>query len=440
MERGLKQDVARRHLFAISGVSGGSVGALAYAAHLAGGPQPTVALAQDFLAPAIAAMAFVDGPSTFIWEHDGADRGVALERAWEAASQGRLAQPFLDLFPSQAALAATPPPPWRPALLLNATHQATGRRLIVGHLQAESHVFLDSFDAHDLLRADMPASTAGHNSARFSYVSPAGKLVPRWERIDASAQAETADRPKPVGYVLDGGYFENFGALTAVQLAREVDRALGRDRVRPIVVQISSDPSLWERDRARQLAGPPCAPAPGSTFLPYKDGESIGPRYQERDGNSGWFATYMNQLTAPFAGLTASRVAHGTVAAMELANWACRREPAVPAAKRDGVPSGGGRSDLVANVADAPADKPVAPRSAPLTMGSADEPAAVFVHLGMCDGLKDTVPPLGWVLSNKMRLEIAGRLADDGAIDRPGILDKECGNPQEWKRLLAAFG
>jgi hypothetical protein len=44
-----------------------------------------------------------------------------------------------------------------------------------------------------------------------------------------------------------------------------------------------------------------------------------------------------------------------------------------------------------------------------------------LMHLSMCDGEGDAMPPLGWVLSEAMCKQF------------PGILDKQCGNPDEFR-------
>ena len=71
---------------------------------------------------------------------------------------------------------------WRPILLLNATHEESGNRIITGHVLIERNVFIDSLDALHELGKDVRASTAAHNSARFTYVSPAGDLDTRRAR------------------------------------------------------------------------------------------------------------------------------------------------------------------------------------------------------------------------------------------------------------------
>ncbi len=109
----------RPYLFAISGVSGGSVGATAFEAALtqrdenrctpdkpgdtAGKsgdkacPLATDFLKEDFLAPALASLVFQDAPSSFLPDFGQGDRGTALERSFEHASNNLLARPFLDL-------------------------------------------------------------------------------------------------------------------------------------------------------------------------------------------------------------------------------------------------------------------------------------------------------------------------------------------------------
>ena len=230
----------RPYLFAISGVSGGSVGATAFDAALAqrdesqckagesACPFSTTFLTADFLAPALASLVFMDTPSSFLPDFGQGDRGTALERSFESASGGLLTRPFLSLFPYKKDSAVKGQAPWRPILLLNATHMETGKRIITGHVLIERNVFIDSLDALHVSGKDVRASTAAHNSARFTYISPAGDL-----------------RNKH-GSVIDGGYFENYGALSALELARAARLELKDKKpgVKLIILMISSDPGL----------------------------------------------------------------------------------------------------------------------------------------------------------------------------------------------------
>src|SRR5262249_31712417 len=73
---------------------------------------------------------------------------------------------------------------------------------------------------------DVQLSTAAHNSARFPFISPAGAIRNRDHII--------------VDRIVDGGYFENYGALSAKELALGV-HAIQPD-LAPFVLVISNDP------------------------------------------------------------------------------------------------------------------------------------------------------------------------------------------------------
>jgi len=64
------------------------------------------------------------------------------------------------------------------------------KRLITSNLRVDNWPFVDAMDLHTALGHDLRASTAAHNSARFSWVSPAGTI------LDPSGRQH--------GHVLDG--------------------------------------------------------------------------------------------------------------------------------------------------------------------------------------------------------------------------------------------
>jgi hypothetical protein len=78
---------------------------------------------------------------------------------------------------------------------------------------------------------DVLLSTAAHNSARFPIISPPGSI--RSQR--PSQNRRIVDR------IVDGGYFENYGALGAKELALAVHAV--EPSLRPLVVVISNDPA-----------------------------------------------------------------------------------------------------------------------------------------------------------------------------------------------------
>ncbi|WP_034995257.1 patatin-like phospholipase family protein [Beijerinckia mobilis] len=337
----------RPYLFAISGVSGGSLGAAAYVASLHErveasdkAKDATEFLSDDFLAPVLERFVLQDPLTSFI-PVPIVDRGVQLEKAWDAASNGRLARSFLSYFPDLAAGSDdnSGDVTWSPILLLNGTHLETGRRIITSHLQIENRIFLDSFDMFRLVQSDMKLSAAAHNSARFSYISPAGKIVPNPPKgKDGKQWAYKDDEKWPpyLGFVIDGGYFENFGALTALELGREIERVSksGQKNIRLIYLQISSDPGLDERTMAR-IKSPSkksCSiPKVGeqqphsndfSQFLTFRPPSKNFFTSPPHDG--GDFETsFLTQIFGPLAGVLSARIAHGTAASWELAYKTC---------------------------------------------------------------------------------------------------------------------
>ncbi len=229
-------------VFAMSGVSGGALGLLAYAsarrsacqdpAAPASAKPPDglraclqLALGGEFLGPALGAMLYPDLLQRFLPFPVFQDRAEALERAWEARwravfGNGRLAGPFLDLWPDGR--------PW-PALLLNGTSLNRGGRLVASNLSlSPDQVGGAGADLLALLGADMPASAAAGSSARFPYIGPLG----------------TFHGPGGPDAVADGGYFENLGASTLLELLDVLDgtaRRHGR-AVRFVVLQLVNDP------------------------------------------------------------------------------------------------------------------------------------------------------------------------------------------------------
>ena len=415
------------YLFAISGVSGGSVGAADYVASLAAreegalpSPLATDFLADDFLAPALASWIFIDTPSNILPDLGQGDRGVALEQSFEFASKGMLKRPFLSFFPDAAASAKR----WRPILLLNATHEETGKRIIAGHVKIERDVFVDSLDELRVLGKDVLASTAAHNSARFTYVSPAGNLG------DGN------------GSVIDGGYFENYGALSALELARAARKALENKSpaVKLVILMISSDPGL---DETRTLVRVKEAQKGGKCLLSIAERETPPPQLgnsspdPQTTGDQANYLSldrvqvenaYINELAAPVQGLLHVREAHGTRAAAELAAEICAEFDEI--SKPSGAESPANSSPQ-AQIATALAN------SKETVVGQSDPATATlqkpyFAHMAMCKAQEKEKPApvqaaLGWVLSRATR-------------DAFTSLLEACGNKQELEQLEVALG
>jgi hypothetical protein len=235
-------------LFAVSSVSGGSLGAAGAMtllslerlpcrakglALLQPTENPTVPLAGDALGPLLGGWLLDDIPrsafdpiAAFIrsitgQRPNGGDSAEAIERGFEdlwGEVRRKLApkdapgwdQPFLSLFyTDRAGTYRKGMPLW----FANGTDATTGNRVITTPIAApdgrESRLpwpFRGSRDFHTLMGGDVSIATAINNTARFPYLEPFGEML-------------SLRTNKQVGSLVDGGYFENEGLQTALDLA-----------------------------------------------------------------------------------------------------------------------------------------------------------------------------------------------------------------------------
>lgn len=239
-----------RHIFAISGVSGGSLGAVIFAAglrddrpqrcamqHTPGfGPlrsQVSAILSRDMLSPTLANMLFPDMTQRFLPYPFLPDRAVALEDAWanayaQCSINNILKKPYQSLWYAQDYRV--------PLLFLNSTAVENGKRLIMHPLASAGfdQTFHYAIDGAETLGRTVPLNTAAHLSARFTYVSPAGT-------VDSPG---VNGQPLKWSRLVDGGYFENSGTVTLTELLAATEKAaknLGIP-IRPIVLHIANEP------------------------------------------------------------------------------------------------------------------------------------------------------------------------------------------------------
>lgn len=350
-----------RRLFAISSVSGGSVGAAVFANALADSihgesysppcaPRPTAVaalegpmtwraclrsiLAEDLLSPLIAGLGFRDVfafvgkivPSLY------PDRGHRFEQAMEnayATGLGRkgeddrkggvgLHAPFLRLAPPTSAAIANGAH-WRPALIINSTSSETGRKFLFSGLsplgenpQDPTRRWpTDAYDFHEVVgaaqnHADVTISAAMNNSARFPVLSPAGALSIPSEPGSAKTKVFTR--------LVDGGYFDNFGASSALDLVLAL-RSFG---LTPFILVITNDPipapTAPDEARRDELSAATASPEAGeSQFAPL--------------------------LAAPFNALIATSTARGEVSLAELRRLANTPLEGAPGSRPNADPS-----------------------------------------------------------------------------------------------------
>lgn len=295
-----------RHMLAVSGVSGGSLGLAVYAASLA--PPQVVdtatlearaqtMLSHDFLAPTLANAFFVDFTQRWLPGAWMDDRARALTRAWESAAhrQGMpaFAQPMASLYEQADGSVSTAVP----ALFLNSTTVAEGERFIQHPFQPiatpQRTPWTAALDGSSWLDPRVPLSEAVLNSARFTYVSPAG-----------TQETHTANPPLPDRLQLvDGGYFENSGTTTLLELIGLL-RAKARQQgiaLRFIVIHISNDPLMGDFVDQHDASHPVPLYSMACSAVPGQLGGAVS-----------------GEATAPLRALLDTRTARGQYARVQL--------------------------------------------------------------------------------------------------------------------------
>jgi hypothetical protein len=357
---GLNANMVRNRLFAISSVSGGSMGAVMVTAALDAkrdsSDHPCVqtpvdlwwgqsvnnwrdcfeALTSgDFLTADFLGFAFNDMVPLGPWR----DRAAVLEDSWSRRYREVVTRadkpdvpstcegldcPFLTLRPR--------PAHWIPLLVLNGSSEATGGRIVTTPLDSTytpavkcptadvststaCPLFVQSDRFHDLLSMtaqsdawfgwvgeferyllrnasgdDIRLSTAALNSARFPLISPPGT-------VRSNIDEGIIDR------IVDGGYFESYGALSAKELALAVHAI--EPKLAPVVIVISNDPNdvLATNDDSPNAKGQLQAPA----------------QQELQDARAAVNATeWLTDITAPLTTSINARTAHGTLGVAEL--------------------------------------------------------------------------------------------------------------------------
>jgi hypothetical protein len=213
--------------------------------------------------------------------------------------------------------------------MLNGTDVTTGRRILTSSIRTTADIdhFPDSGDFIKLTNRDVSLATGVTNSARFPFVSPAGRF---------SSVTEGRDYQ-----IIDGGYFENYGARTAWELARAIEDLNSADptlNVVPVIVIVSND---LEADQPPRLVDGQCRTQLGDIRT---DGSQVTVRCDEPAVDqtcaetplavAGFRASaqgrsFVPQSVAPFLGLASTRSSHGRDALNIVKRDFCRPPPGV---------------------------------------------------------------------------------------------------------------
>lgn len=112
-----------------------------------------------------------------------------------------------------------------PSFFLNGTTVETGERMIGSNCQIKSPEFSHALDVFAAAGSDLRVSTTAHNSARFTYVSPAGTFLHTAFKDNYEKVRYTPYDCKPgrrCEHVVDGGYLDNSGAITAAEIVKAI--------------------------------------------------------------------------------------------------------------------------------------------------------------------------------------------------------------------------
>jgi WD40 repeat protein len=214
--------------------------------------------AGDFLSPVIASLINPD-----VFDFMG-DRAAILEQAWERRYEEMTGKTTMEesILSVRSRVLHADPENWLPILLLNGTSVETGRRIITSDVgsffwldhdtNARIRVFRDAYDLRELFafegtsaapiigeaiendskpKQDIRLSTAATMSARFPIISPHGNIRNR--------QGKIVDR------VVDGGYYENFGAGTSLELVQLLEQRYG---LKPFIILVNNEPTTSEME------------------------------------------------------------------------------------------------------------------------------------------------------------------------------------------------
>jgi predicted acylesterase/phospholipase RssA len=278
------------HIYAISGVSGGSVGAAVFTAFYHDNfPIHDSTLLhrlsqsffrRDFLTPLLAAGVGPDLVQKFLPVGiNRFDRAQYLEDAWALDYQrvsiqegiisnrdtSMLNRPFLHLWKNGITLSFNH---HVPILCLNATRVETGQKAVLSPLNLSNNpYFTEVIDLQEMIYRNLPIKTAASMSARFPIITPPATITRK-------------DNPTTdLANFVDGGYIDNTGLETAFSILSTLADSTIKDihRVEFKVLFIRNSEPQVSGDYVPPLKGIYELKAPINAFINSWD-NNIGPK------------------------------------------------------------------------------------------------------------------------------------------------------------------
>ena len=251
-----------RHVYALSGVSGGGVGSVFYTAFLRDVPGPQRiarfdlfrrVIRDDYLSAVTSALLFSESIQRVVpVPIPRLERAKWLEDSWADSYHDNLGLKTLDQSLTQLYQTPAGYNYDLPSLLLNGTLAESGQKTITSNLRLDPRYFKDVVSTLDVLGTDIPLKTAASLSSRFPVITNGGL-------IQKDSTDQSGRKRRYGGHVVDGGYFDNSGVETCIQLLNNLVPAIRRldttDQVTiiPYIIFVQNSNSTGQLSRKRSV-------------------------------------------------------------------------------------------------------------------------------------------------------------------------------------------
>lgn len=209
--------------YAFSGVSGGSVGEMFYLAMRRDSLHenwPKI-LGADYLAGALAGLTIGEAfQSVLPFSWSKLNRANVLEDDWSKEYNKQTGKNTLDMslhsFYQNSGYS-------QPNLFFNATQVESGKKAIVSNLKLGEN-FEGDIDLLETVNKTISLKSAALLSARFPGISPTALV--------------TDETDKDWGKIVDGGYYDNSGLMTALHIVRIIQESSDSVKIKPVILFI----------------------------------------------------------------------------------------------------------------------------------------------------------------------------------------------------------
>ena len=220
-------------LFALSSVSGGSMGTLSYLEARKGSPDSKISrqirqyFKEDFLSVLNSRLLVGEVfNSIFPLYNRNLDRAFAFEKSIDNkirqhfSSDPQKNPSFNDLAFNKLNSDLNP------VVLLNATESESGKKAILSNVNFKSGSFPNSTFLSSVISQNISTGTAIHLGARFPLFSPSAAIE---------------DESGNVRHYVDGGYYDNGGYETTLEMLESIQNSKWGKIVKPVVITLSNE-------------------------------------------------------------------------------------------------------------------------------------------------------------------------------------------------------